>query len=182
MLIFTDSEGDPVQEFSAIYVNELSGEIVDVFHHHVIYPFARDKDLFSRHHVHGLNRDFLFLHGLRNEDELVKLFKEWLKFHPFDDIYAHAPAKEMKLLSFPVRDVCLKPWKERYYCKSHKVALSMKLSHTPICGVTCYAHENVYWKSEKCRHVCNATDFAKMQFFYHCSLYDCIECFLFYCE
>lgn len=181
MLIFIDSEGDPLQEFSAIYVNELSGEVVDVFHHHIIYPFAEDRDIFSRQHVHGLDRDFLSLHGLCDEHELLYRFKEWLKLRPFDAIYAHAPAKEIKLLSLPVRDVCLKAWKERCHCKSHQLALSMKLSHTPVCGVTCYAHKNVCWKP-KLRRACNATDWAKMQFFYHCSLYDCVECFLFYCK
>ena len=141
MLIYIDSEGEPIQEFSAIYVDELSGDVVDVFHHHVIYPFEYDKDIFSRRHIHGLNRDFLSQHGQRDEDAVIRLFHEWLKLHPFDCIYAHAPAKEVKLLSLPVKDVCLKPWSERQFYKSHQLALAMKLSHFPVCNVVCIAHD-----------------------------------------
>ena len=174
MLIFVDTEGEPVQEFSAIYVSE-SGDIVDVFHHHVKYPFVYDYDFFSRRYIHGLKRDFLSRKGLSCENSLIKLFHKWLDSHPFKAIYAHAPAKESKLLSLFIDDVFLKPWKDRIHCQSHQLALSMKLNSVPLCDVTCHAHETVYWKA---KDICNPTvsDLAKMDFFHHCSLYDCVEC------
>ena len=178
MYIFLDCEGEPVQEFSAIYVDFETGVIEDVFHHHVHYPFKCDYDYFARQHVHGLDRNFLSLYGLRSEQELLNLFHEWLKSHPFQAIYAHAPAKEVNFLSLPVKDVCLKPWKDRIQCQSHQIALSMKLYKVPVCGVTCAAHSLVCWKPKKILSP-NASDRAKMEFSYHCSLYDCIECFLF---
>ena len=106
MNIIIDCEGDPVQEFSALYVNFSNGVIADVFHRHVKYPFPCDRDYFSRRHVHGLDRNFLQIQGLRDEPELVSVFHEWLTTHPYDNIYAHAPHKEAKLLSLSVRDVC----------------------------------------------------------------------------
>lgn len=177
MWIIIDSEGDPVQEFSALYINEVTATIVDVFHRHVKYPFHRDEDAFARQHVHGLNRDYLSLHGLRCEEELLTAFRKWLTTHPFDAIYAHAPAKEVKFLSLPVKDVCLKPWCQRVFCDSHRVALAMKLQCVPMCNVTCHAHSDfLYWRPRRAKTL-TATDKAKLQFFHHCSLYDCIECF-----
>ena len=179
MIIVIDCKGEPVQEFSALYVNEKTGELVDVFHRYVQYPFYPDVDSFSRQHVHGLDYDFLSRHGLNSENELLTLFYHWLRDHPFEQIYAHAPAKEKKLLSLSIKDVCLKPWKDRIFYKSHQKALSMKLKHVPICNVTCHAHSSFKgWKSKDC-HALSATDAAKMTFSYHCSLYDCVECALF---
>ena len=181
MIIIIDSEGTPTQEFSAIYMNADTGEIVDVFHCYVRYPFSRDKDSFSRHHIHGLDRAHLLSHGLHSEEELLTVFQQWLKTHPFDDIFAHAPAKEMKLLSLPVNDIALKPWKERSFCASHQKALDMKLKCIPVCGVRCFAHTKfVGWKSK--RAILNDTDVAKLNFFHHCSLYDCVECAFFLME
>ena len=37
-MLFIDSEGEPVQEFSAIYVHNETYEILDVFHRYVVYP------------------------------------------------------------------------------------------------------------------------------------------------
>ena len=181
MLIYIDCEGEPVQEFSGLYVDEDRSEIVDVFHKHVIYPFHNDHDYFARRHIHGLKRNFLSEYGLCSQEELLSLFHEWLKSHPFNDIYAHAPAKEIKLLSLPVKDVCLKPWKYRTQTNSHQISLGMKLAAIPVNGITCVAHDYVKWKT-KCKCAPSATDIAKMHFNYHCSLYDCVECFLFHIE
>ena len=176
MLVFVDCEGEPVQEFSAIYASE-SGVILDVFHQHVKYPFVCDYDFFSRRYIHGLKRDFLSRNGLCSENSLVRLFHKWLEIHPFKAIYAHAPAKECKLLSLPINDVFLKPWKDRIHCQSHQIALSLKLNSVPICDATCAAHKTVCWKA---KNICKptVTDLAKMDFFHHCSLYDCVECYL----
>ena len=168
-----------MQEFSAVYVNE-NGHVVDVFHQHVRYPFSKDYDVFARRYIHGLNRDFLAIHGLQSESELLSLFREWLKSHPYDHVLAHAPSKEMYLLGIHVQDVALKPWKERTYCKSHRTSIFMKRYAIPICGVTCFAHDIfVKWKPRRTEKP-TVTDTAKMAFSYHCSLYDCVECVLFY--
>ena len=180
MLIFVDSEGEPVQEFSAIYVDPINLKIVDVFHRYVTYPLCHDEDVFSRRHVHGLDIDFLSTHGVSNEIELVTLFHQWLETHPYESIYGHAPAKEENLLSLPIEDICLKPWKDRSDCASHRTALSIKMNSVPICGVTCNAHSRYCcWKAKRSL---TETDKAKMLFRHHCSLYDCVECFLFHSE
>lgn len=184
MLVFVDCEGSPVQEFSAIYADELSGEIVDVFHQYVKYSSKEtyDIDKFSRHHLHGLNLEFLTLHGLRNEETLVTMFHEWLQQHPHNGIFAHAPKKEEKLLSLKINDICLKPWKERGTCYSHVKAVSMKKQKIPICNVTCEAHGSfMSWKPKK-PYCMSISDIVKMDFLHHCSLYDCIECFFFYLQ
>ena len=131
MLIFLDVEGEPTQEFSAIHVDEETGEVLDVFHRHVVYPYMNDFDIFARKHVHGLNLCYLKLHGLRSEYDVIQQFYAWLESHPSDALYAHAPQKEIRLLSLPIFDVCLPPWKERANCVSHKTALSMKCKKVP---------------------------------------------------
>ena len=180
MIIFIDSEGNPTQEFSAIYVNESTFVIEDVFHHHVCYPFSSDYDTFSRHHVHGLNRDYLCQQGLANEKELVTLFHAWLKTHPYSSIYAHGPQREEKLLSMSITDVSLKKWQERVTCLSHQLAVEMKKNHSPICNVTCNVHDKFLGWLPKNVKSPSLTDRAKMHFSHHCSLYDCIECCLFF--
>lgn len=177
MPIFIDCEGEPVQEFSAIYVNECGDQILDVFHQHVKYPFACDYDFFSRRHIHGLKLVFLERYGLCNETSLLTLFHKWLENHPNEAIYGHSPGKEEKLLSLPIFDVSLKPWKDRINCHSHQLALSMKLNSVPVCNVSCAAHKRVRWKVKNVL-VTSATDVAKFDFFHHCSLYDCVECYL----
>ena len=71
LLIYIDCEGTPVQEFSAIYVNKATSEIVDVFHRLVKYPFPYDYDYFARKHVHGLDINFLSRYGMDSEEALV---------------------------------------------------------------------------------------------------------------
>lgn len=181
MIVFVDCEGEPLQEFTALYVNVEKQLIVDVFHRHVCYPFTYDKDSFSRRHIHGLNRDFLSKNGLSNESVLLLHFRKWLSERPYTCIYAHAPDKEKRFLSLPIQDVNLKPWKERIYCNSHQIALFMKLNFVKICDVSCHAHDFVSWKV-KCKQSPSETDCAKKNFSYHCSLYDCVECFLFFCN
>lgn len=181
MLIIIDCEGsDLVQEFSALYVNEETHVIEDVFHHYIQYPIINgdDKDAFVRRHVHGLDCEFLLQHGLRDEEELLTLFHTWLKHHPYDAIYAHAPAKEMDFLSLSVKDVMLKPWKDRIFTDSHKIALHMKLNCVSVNGILCRAHSAFQgWKPKKSKCL-SETDCAKIAFRHHCSLYDCMECFL----
>ena len=83
MIVFVDCEGEPLQEFTALYVNVEKQLIVDVFHRHVCYPFTYDKDSFSRRHIHGLNRDFLSKNGLSNESVLLLHFRKWLSERPY---------------------------------------------------------------------------------------------------
>ena len=183
-MIFIDSEGEPLQEFSAIYVHEQTHEIIDVFHRYVQYPSATvcDGDKFARLHIHGLNVSYLSIHGLRNEDDLLCEFNAWLKSHPFTSMYANAPSKEKKLLHMSITDVCLKPWKERCLLSSHQTAFSMKMNATPICNVICTAHSSFRgWKPKRV-YCMSPTDIAKSNFAHHCSLYDCVECHLFYIE
>ena len=189
MLVFLDSEGEPVQEFSAILVDEDKKKIVDVFHHHVRYPvngdsqFIIDNDSFSRQHVHGLNLDFLSTHGLESECDLIELFHKWLSNHyPIDGILAHAPHKERQLLSLPIIiDVGLKSWAERDFLSSHALALARKMNCTSVKGVSCKdAHSSfIGWKPKNV-HAPTSGDIVKMNFSHHCSLYDCFECFLHY--
>ena len=182
-MIFIDSEGEPVQEFSAIYVHEQTYKVMDVFHRHVQYPSPTcDEDKFARFHVHGLDISYLSLYGLSNEEELLCEFKAWLKYHPFTTIYANAPSKEEKFLKMTISDVHLKPWQERSLLSSHQCALFMKMNAIPICDTVCNAHTSFKGWKPKRAYSMSLTDAAKMEFFHHCSLYDSIECLLFYTD
>ena len=181
MLIFVDCEGQPIQEFTALYVDSDSHDIVDVFHQYVRSTDDRyDPDWWARRHVHGLNRDYLALHGLRDEQTLLCAFRRWLTTHPYDELLAHAPHKERQFLQLPVRDVSLPPWKERAHLLSHRIALSLKRGAIPINCVTCSAHTSfVDWRPRR-PYTLSAKDVIKRDFAFHCSLYDCIEMYLFY--
>ena len=179
MWIFVDSEGDPIQEFSAIYVDSYTLEILDVFHEYVKYPFKNyDGDKWCRYHVHGLQLDFLSQHGLTDEDELKRKFDTWLSLHPYESIYGHAPYKEETFLHLTIQDVCLKPWKDRRFSVSHQLAISLKKNNISICDVQCVAHNSFKGWLPKKPHSLSSTDIAKIDFLHHCSLYDCIEMYL----
>lgn len=184
MQVYLDSEGTPVQEFSAIYVNPSDLLIKDVFHRFVRFPFeAYDPDMWARFNVHGLNIDYLREHGVTDEKTLVEEFKDWLSWHPHVTLYAHAPAKEEKLLGLPIEDVKLLPWIERDTHVSHKVACNLKQVNFPVCNVRCReAHSSfVRWSSSE--KYCNKqSELIKRTFGHHCSLYDSVECFLYHTE
>jgi len=180
MIVICDSEGDPVQEFSALYVDEESALIKDVFHRHVRYPFFRDKDTFARSHIHGLNLHYLQQHGLNNASQLVTLFHQWLSSHPYKAIFAHGPQREVKLLSLPIYDVHLPPWTCRVNMAAHRIARRMKVNNLKICNVSCFqAHSDFLGWLPKNVNNPSSTDYAKIPFSHHCSLYDCIECYAF---
>ena len=176
MMLFVDSEGEPIQEFSAIYVHPQTMEIVDVFHHYVIYPYSNDGDRWARRHVHGLTLSYLSDHGLFDEKELKRKFHHWLSSHPYEAIYGHAPRKEEVFLHVPITDICLQPWKSRRSVLSHRLALSLKKNDIPICGVQCSSAHSSYisWRPKN-RHSLTSADCAKFEFGHHCSLYDCAE-------
>jgi len=182
-MIFIDSEGDPIQEFSALYAYK--NVIVDVFHQYVYYPSMSvyDEDHFARSHVHGLDLDFLNCHGLKSEQELLTLFSSWLEKHPHSIMFAHAPAKERHFLEMTINDVRLLPWKKRRDLPSHRRTLLMKKSIIPICNTICSAHTSYCgWQCKRKSGTMNVTDLAKIDFGYHCSLYDSLECFFFYTD
>ena len=105
--IYVDSEGEPIQEFSALYVNNDTCDIVDVFHYHVKYPFNCDFDWKARRCVHGLDLKFLSQHGISDIEELKLSFSKWLETHPYHAIFAHEPRKEREFLNFPIQNVCM---------------------------------------------------------------------------
>lgn len=181
MLVFLDCEGEPTQELTALLVDESSKKIVDVFHRFVRYPFDIDFDSFSRDHVHGLDLKFLSIHGLKSEHDLIKEFHKWLSNHVGIDVfYAHSPFKEKQLLSLDIRDVCLKMWSERDFLQSHSVALAWKMNALPVNNVTCTdAHASFKRFRPKNVQKLSKGDIVKMKFSHHCSLYDCVECFLY---
>lgn len=183
MTLYIDCEGEPIQEFSALYVDSDTDEIRDVFHAHVAYPFPDyDYDNWSRRHVHGLNLDFLSKHGFENQDDLLSAFRDWLSTHSYKNIYANAPQKEKQFLSLHIDDVKLPPWKQRGSCLSHRLTLVLKRKSVPICNVSCNAHSSyVKWKAKRPFSL-TPSDVAKQDFGFHCSLYDCLEIYFYHSE
>ena len=181
MLLFVDSEGEPIQEFTALYVNKQSREILDVFHRHVAFPSCGyDTDHWPRRHIHGLQRAYLAKHGLRDEGALRHDFSEWLRSHPYDEILANDPSKESVFLNLPISDVCLPPWQDRGVLSSHQRALSLKRRAIPINGITCSsAHSHFLNWLPRRPHAPSPTDVIKRDFGHHCSLYDCMELYFF---
>ena len=180
--IFIDSEGEPCQEFTALYADMESKSVIDIFHCHVAYPTdSYDCDWWARRYIHGLKTTYLRKNGVKNVEELVENFTVWLSTRPHDGIYAHAPRKEIDLLRMPVSHVALLPWKERRNDPSHELAVDMKLTKKDVCGVHCNAHNvNTRWRPKNA-HSLTMSDIAKINFSFHCSLYDAAEIFFFSC-
>lgn len=181
MKIYVNIQGTPIQEFSAIYVNDQTFEIEDVFHKYVIYPCSvYDDDKWARKHVHGLDLDYLAMHGLRDEEELKTTFHTWLKEHPYDSIYGDHPSRESEFLSLPIMDVNLRSWSSRDSDLSHQIALFLKRRCARICNVCCAAAHGSfrYWMPVRVHNMSDA-DKARMKFRHHCAFYNVMECFLF---
>ena len=175
MFVVVDCEGEPIQEWSALLIND-EGKICNTFHQYVRFPSSYDSDFYARKHVHGLNLDFLEQHGAANLNELKCNFLKWLSPYMLYDIYANAPAKESQFLSLPMKDAKLLQWSQRISTTSHQTALNMKHCKVPVYDIICLAHNPVTYKPS--RVILNETDKAKLTFGHHCSLYDCVEVYL----
>lgn len=183
MLMFIDSEGDPIQEFTALYVDSDSHNIVDVFHRYVAHPsrYGFDSDRWARRHIHGLNRAYLATHGLHDEKALLCEFNAWLDSHPCELLLANAPRKESTFLHRPVHDVCLPCWKDRAVLLSHQLSIFLKRGAVPINGITCsVAHSSFIDWFPRRPYTLSPKDVVKRNFGFHCSLYDCIEIYFYY--
>ena len=178
--LFIDSEGVPTQELSAILLSVEDSHIVDIYHEHAQVNLPYDPDRWSRHHVHGLNRDFLKSNGFQNEEALINHFKSWLEGKKIKEIYANDPLKENKMFIEdlgigPITDVEYPPWKKRVHLLSHKTAFRYKESALPITSLKSYVSCTKYVHNEflyiPTPHQ-TLTQIAKRNFGYHCSLYD----------
>ena len=183
MYIFIDCEGEPIQEFTALYVDSVSHDILDVFHRHVKFTktYGYDSDRWARRHVHGLNREYLALHGVQDEHVLLREFKDWLQWHPYEQILANAPRKESMFLNLPIHDVCLPPWKDRAVLLSHRLAVSLKRDAMPINGIQCSVAHSCFidWCPRR-PYSLSPKDVIKRDFGFHCSLYDCMELYFYH--
>lgn len=169
-------EGDSIQELSAIQMNALTREIVDVYHAH-----ARtiDGDFYARRHIHGLNVLYLNAHGFHSESQLIQDFKKWLRGKDILVMYANDPTKEKTVLNLTIKDMELPPWKQRVSMHAHQTAVAFKKNSVPILNKSCpkdahsaFVGYPVYRNT--------ATELAKRSHGFHCSLYDVFELYLYY--
>lgn len=178
--MFIDSEGIPTQELSAILLSADDYHIVDIYHQHAGVDLPFDPDTWARHHVHGLNREFLENEGFQNEEALISHFKSWLEGKNIKETYANDPSKENKLFADvsgigPINDIQYPVWKKRVHLLSHKIAFRYKDCGLPITSlnsfVSCtkYVHNEFHYVPTPQR---TPTQIAKENFGYHCSLYD----------
>ena len=172
-----DCEGEPVQELSAIAMNNESYQIVSVYHKHA--DCDSECDEWSRRNIHGLNLKYLRENGFSNESELLANFRQWLSRFQILCMYANNPAKERKL--FPkliIHDLLLPPWEERMKMPSHIIANRFKQLNVPILNVSCngYVH-NQYVRP---LYLCWETMKPKTIHGVHCSLYDCLELYFYF--
>ena len=175
-ILFVDMEGESIQELSAIEMNALTRQIVNVYH---AYANTEDPDFYSRRHIHGLSSQFLNIHGFPNESALIDDFKKWLRGKDVLAMYANAPSKEQTALNLPIIDMDLPIWKERISMFVHQTAIAFKKNSVPILNKYCpkHAHDS-YVGYPVFRN--SPTDLAKRSHGYHCSLYDSYELYLHY--
>ena len=133
-IIFLDMEGTPTQEISAIHMNALTRQIVDVYHGHA---HSCHDDSWARLHIHGLNTRFLERHGFPDEGALVRNFKDWLRPKDVLSMYANDAKKESNLLDMVIDDLKLPPWSERVYQAYHQMAITYKQDFIPILDKRC---------------------------------------------
>ena len=176
-VIFVDMEGTPVGEVSAIQMNLVTRQIVDVYHNHAD---MHGYDEWCQRHYHGLNPLFLERFGLGSEHELLNDFKEWLRGKEIFAMYANNPGKEKAALGRTIYDIELPRWSERKKRPSHIMAKAFKKIGVPILNKRCppEAHSSYRYFPVNCWT--NETELAKHDFGYHCALYDTYELFLTY--
>jgi len=166
-----------VQELSAIQMNALTRQIVDVYHGHAASPCSCDS--WARSHIHGLNSRFLQQHGFPDEATLVCDFKEWLSGKDVLSMYANNPAKEAATLNMPIKDLKLPPWFERIHQPYHELSLTFKNEFIPILNKRCCAQAHSSFTKYSMKKL-NETEIAKRDYGFHCSLYDAYELYLCY--
>ena len=174
-IVFLDMEGTPVGELSAIQMNCLTREIVDVYHKHAKMDRA---DWWARHHIHGLDPYFLQTCGVASEDELLKEFKQWLHGKDILAFYANDPQKEDKALGLVIYDMGLPIWKERVKSWPYQMARKFKDESIPVFNKSCDKTAHSAFRGYPfCR---TDTELAKFNHGYHCALYDAYELYLTY--
>ena len=169
-------EGTSIQEISAIQMNALTRQIVDVYHEHAM---PDNPDQWARRHIHGLNEKFLQQHGFPNEETLLRDFKRWLRGKDVLSIYANAPSKEATALNLVIHDMNIPSWAERVYQSYHQTVLSFKNEFIPILDKRCCAEAHISFVKYPLKRL-NETEIAKRDFGFHCSLYDAYELYLCY--
>lgn len=169
-------EGTSIQEVSAIQMNALTRQIVDVYHAHAM---ADNPDDWARRHVHGLKKTFLQERGFPNEECVIRDFKRWLRGKDVLVMYANGPAKESMALNLPIKDMNMPPWASRVFQSYHQVALTFKTQFVPILNKRCCAEAHADFKKYPLMRL-NPTEIAKRDFGFHCSLYDAYELYLCY--
>ena len=169
-------EGTSIQELSAIQMNALTRQIVDVYHAHAV---PDNPDTWSSHHIHGLNTSFLRSHGFPNETTLIRDFKEWLRSKDVLAVYANNPTKEMLALNIFIKDMDLPRWADRVCQPYHQMALTFKKELVPILDTRCCAQAHSAFIKYPMKRL-NETEIAKRDYGFHCSLYDAYELYLCY--
>lgn len=169
-------EGESIQELSAIEMNALTREIVDVYH---AYANTENADFYSRDYIHGLSTSYLKQYGFPNEKALIDNFKMWLRSKDVLVMYANDPTKEKTALNLSIKDMELPKWAERASMFTHQTAVAFKNNSVPVLNKTCskYAHSSFvgYPLARE-----TPTLLAKRNHGYHCSLYDAFELYLAY--
>ena len=170
-------EGSSIQELSAIHMNALTRQIVDVYHAHAVCACACDT--WARCHIHGLQPSFLNHHGFPSEAALIYDFKDWLRGRDVLAMYANDPKKESTALNLPIKDMDIPPWRERIYQPYHQMALTFKRDFVPILNKRCCSEAHSAFTGYPLKRV-TETEIAKRDYGFHCSLYDAYELYLCY--
>ena len=176
-IIFLDSEGSPIQELSAIQIDAMTREIVDVYHG---YACSEESDTWARRHVHGLNQTFLTNNGHASESALIAHFRKWLRGKDVLAFYGQAPQQERERIQTTIHDMNLPPWAKRITRDYHSVANAFKVGEVPILHTHCpvaLAHRD--FSGYPLKRMTD-TEVAKHEHGVHCSLYDTFELYLAY--
>lgn len=166
-----------MQELSAIQMNALTRQIVDVYHGHATSSCFCDS--WARSHIHGLNTCFLRQCGFPNQGTLIYDFKHWLRGKDVLAMYANNPGKEADVLNLPIKDMGLPPWAERMHQSYHQMARTYKNEFIPILNKRCCAEAHAAFTKYPLKRL-SETEIAKRDYGFHCALYDAYELYLCY--
>ena len=173
-----DSEGEPLQELSAIQVDFDTFEILDVYHAHA--SCERGTDFWSRKYLHGLNPTYIKENGFSCESVMISDFHNWLSKKNYFRIYGNDVRRECNKFSLNLTDLKLPVWIERVKQSYHSVSNRYKELNIPILHTscskrahTCYVEPDQSWFKTKTQNV-------QADHGHHCSLYDAYELYLLY--
>ena len=172
--IFVQTSGRPILEASAIACTK-EFEVVAVYHEYAAYGEISSESWMMKH-VHGLDPDYLQINGFPRSLDLKLHFISWLSTFPDAELFSNS-CYTHKIVNRAVSLTNYKGWLERQLLSCHHEAFMLKETNAYINGLRCTTAAHCQYSSWPFHE--NTIDDYIRKFGYRCTLYECVEQFLY---